>query len=191
VSALRRFQMRMEAEVQGRRLVGHASVFGQASFVKADGYYECMERGAFDGILSSKDTDVRALFNHNPDFLLGRQSSGTLRVSSDSTGLPFEIDLPNTQLGNDVRELAARGDLSGASIGFLPDQVEWSAAPDGLRMCTITSLQYLRDLGPVTFPQFSETSATLRSVTYGAPVESRRAQLVRARARARSNPERV
>lgn len=193
---LRRFELQLRAEVQGRKLTGHASMFGQVALIRADGHYEQMDRGAIDGLLSKRETsygpvDVRCLFNHDTGALLGRQSSGTLRWSSDSEGVPFDVDLPNTQLGNDVRELVERGDLSGASVGFIPSTVEWSAAPDGLRMCTITGLEYFRDLGPVTFPQFTETSVALRSMTFGTPAESRRSQLVRARARARQNPERV
>lgn len=59
-----------------------------------------------------------ALRDHDPTRILGRTKSGTLRLGSDSKGLPFEIDLPDTTEGRDTLALAERGDLGGCSFAF-------------------------------------------------------------------------
>jgi Escherichia/Staphylococcus phage prohead protease len=140
-----------------------------------------LHRTAFDRALADKTTDVRALFNHDPSMLLGRESSGTLKLSVDSEGLPFEVDLPNTSVGRDVRELAERGDLTGASFGFIPGEDEWSRTKDGRQLRTHMSVARLVDVSVVTFPAYQGAGVMLRSLT--AVPESGRSQLVRARAR--------
>ena len=113
---LTRFGVELRAELKGNKLRGHAAVFGQ--FAELPGHLEALAHTAFRSVLADKQTDVRALFNHDPSMLLGRQSSGTLTVGVDTEGLEFEVNLPNTTVGNDVRELAERGDITGASFGF-------------------------------------------------------------------------
>jgi HK97 family phage prohead protease len=182
-----RFGVELRAEVTGNKLVGHAAVFGQ--YAELPGHLEALHRSAFDAVRSDAGTDVRALFNHDPSKLLGRQSSGTLRWSVDSEGLPFELDLPDTSVGRDVRELAARGDLSGASFGFVPGRDEWSQI-EGRQLRTHTSVARLVDLSVVTFPAYAGTSVMLRSLDKAsAPTESGRSQLVRARHRIRYRNE--
>src|SRR5688572_16918348 len=62
--------------------------------------------------------DARALFNHDPNMLLGRAGAGTLRLSTDARGLRYEIDIPDTTVGRDVATSIARGDLAGSSFAF-------------------------------------------------------------------------
>jgi phage head maturation protease len=61
---------------------------------------------------------VVALFNHNQDQVLGRTTSGTLRLNADKVGLAFELDLPDTSIGRDVYASVKRGDLNGCSFAF-------------------------------------------------------------------------
>lgn len=188
-----RFDVELRAEVRGRVMSGHASVFGQLASLPS--HYEMMAPSAFDSVLSNPETDVRALVNHDPMFLLGRQSSGTLRVSVDSVGLPFEVDLPNTSYANDLREVVERGDLTGASFAFLPDLDEWSQAPDGRQMRTHISVGKLLDVSAVTYPAYDGASVSLRSVTFADPavgiVQTVASQLVHARHRIKYAPGRV
>jgi hypothetical protein len=175
-----RFHVELRAEVAGNKLHGHASVFDQIAQVP--GHYEQLSRSAFDAVLKDKTTDVRALWNHDPNHLLGRQSSGTLRIGTDSEGLEFEVDLPDTSLGRDLRVLADRGDITGASFGFIPGEDEWDKAPDGMRLRTHTSVAMLRDVSPVTFPAYEGAAVSLRSMEFGRPIRAR-SQLIQARAR--------
>lgn len=177
--SLQRFGVELRSDVKGRKLHGHASVFNQGA--ELPGHVERIAPTAFKRSLDNPDTDVRALFNHNPDYLLGRQSSGTLRLGTDSEGLEFEVDLPNTQWGRDVQELAERGDLTGASFGFIPDEDEWSTERSGVRVRTHTSVRSLVDVSPVTFPAYGGAGVAMRSMKFER--SNQRSQLIRARAR--------
>lgn len=180
-----RFGVEVRSEVTGNKLVGHAVVFDQ--YAELPGHLEALHRSAFDAVRADKSTDVRALYEHDPARLLGRQSSGTLRWSVDSEGLPFELDLPNTSVGNDVRELALRGDLTGASLGWVPGRDEWSRTSDGRQLRTHTSVARFVDLSVVSFPAYKGTTVMLRSLDAIAPTttvgNSRRSQLIHARHR--------
>jgi len=171
------------AEVTGNTLAGHAAVFGQMAEIR--GGYEAIAAGAFDEVLA-RDDDVVALRDHDPSLLLGRRSAGTLRLSTDDDGLAFEVDLPDTSYARDVRELVARGDLRGASFGFLPGKDELGRAPDGKQVRTHTSIRRLIDVSVVGLPAYDGTNVTLRHLTFGPPTLDRRTQLILARHRART-----
>ncbi len=181
MTALVRFGVELRAEVRDGVLFGHAAVFGQTAVLP--GHYEMLARSAFDDVLADDATDVRALLNHDPSLLLGRQGAGTLRVATDSTGLAFSVDLPDTSTGRDVRALLERGDLTGASFGFVPGEDSFSRAPDGKQIRTHTSVSALLDVSVVTFPAYGGASASLRHVQFGPPNRVR-SQVIRARARA-------
>lgn len=168
------------SEVQGRKLVGYASVYDQVTRIGRS--YEVIAPTAFRSVLA-KDPDVRVLFNHEEGQLLGRTSSGTARLWSDSVGLGYEVELPDTTLGRDVRVLAERGDLTGSSFGFLPGADELALADDGLQVRTHTDIRELRDVSPVTFPAYEGASVELRSLTIVRPDLGLRnkARLIRAR----------
>lgn len=187
----RRLHVAVRAEVTGNRLRGLASVFGQVADTHDVGY-EAFDRTAFDDILADDTSDVVALWNHNPDHLLGRQVSGTLKLASTDDGLEFEVDLPDTTVGRDLRELARRGDLQGASIGYVQGEVRRERAADGRTITVHTRVARLRDVSPVTLPAYTGTngSLSLRSAEIGRANRARSA-LVRARHRALYTPGRA
>lgn len=168
-----RVEVRATATGPGK-LGGYAAVFDQTTDLGWMGS-ERLARTAFDGRLVD---DVRALWNHNPENLLGRNKAGTLRLSVDSTGLQYEVDLPNTTLGRDIRELAERGDIDGASFGFVPGEWTWDEDEE---LRTHTAVKRLVDVSPVTFPAYDGASTQARSVID--PAARSRSQLIRARAR--------
>lgn len=176
-----RAEFRAEVEATGKLLRGHAAVFDQVAEI-FPGYGEELASTAFDEVLKRDDLDTRALFNHDPSLLLGRSSAGTLRLRTDSTGLEFEADLPNTSYANDLRELIDRGDVTGASFGFIPGVMVLSRAEDGGELTTHTSVADLLDVSPVTFPAYGGTDVALRSKTSGAAPAKRPVRLIRARA---------
>lgn len=174
-----RFLAEFRSEVRGDTLTGHAAVFGQAA--KLPGHFEALAPSAFDAVLDSAATDVRALIDHDPSKLIGRQSAGTLRLNVDAEGLAFEVDLPDTSYANDLRTLVARGDITGASFGFIPGTDKWSIGPGGIQLRTHTSVKRLVDVSAVTFPAYEGAGVALRAFDFARP--NGRAQLVRARAR--------
>jgi HK97 family phage prohead protease len=137
---------------------GYAAVFNKLS-QNLGGYVEQMAPGAFTQTITQQD--VRALYNHEPSLLLGRMSSGTLRLSEDGTGLGYEIDLPDTTVGRDVATMLERRDLTGSSIGFRIVDAEPGETDQGFPLVTIKAAS-LRDVGPVTFPAYEDTEASLR-----------------------------
>lgn len=181
MTTLTRYSVLCRSSLEGDTLHGHAAVFGQRA--KVPGGYEQLSERAFDQVLKDPESDVTALINHDPAMLLGRQAAGTLRVRADAEGLAFEVDLPDTSYANDLRKLVARGDMTGASFGFVPDldKSTWTRAEDGSQVHTINALKYLRDVSPVTFPAYSGAGVALRSYDFGQP--SGRSQLILARAR--------
>lgn len=180
---MRRFTVSLRAEMDGNGLIGIAGVFDQVA--DTDDGLEMFDPAAFDRLLSDPDNDTVSLFNHNPDYLLGRQSAGTLTVRAGAEGLHFHVpELPDTQWGHDVGVLVKRGDLSGGSVGFMPGQSELRSV-EGLRARAHTDVARLRDLGPVTFPAYDGTkgSMAMRSAAEFGRSARTRSQLIRARAR--------
>jgi hypothetical protein len=182
MNTLQRFNVLCRAEVNGNTLHGVASVFDQVADTSEGP--EMFARSAYDAVLADPNQDSVSLFNHNPDYLLGRQSAGTLTLRSSGEGLVFDVDLPDTQWGHDVRVLAQRGDLGGASVGFIPGQSQLESV-NGVRVRMHTAVARLRDVSPVTFPAYSGTNGSLSMRSADQLVRSTRgrSQLIRARAR--------
>lgn len=138
-----------------RRLEGYAATFG--SEARLGDIVETIEPGAFRAALAG---DILALMDHDPGRVLGRTRSGTLRLSEDSRGLAFSLDLPDTQAGRDILALAERSDLGGMSFGFLVPRGgdSWTGNRRSLRAVD------LREISVVSaFPAYPDTSIALRS----------------------------
>lgn len=183
---MNRLQVEHRARVRSdNTLYGYAAVYGQRAQVRGGGW-EVMARGAFDETLRRRD-DVVALVDHNTSLLLGRLSNGTLRLRSDTRGLAFEVDLPDTSYAHDVREMIRRGCLRGCSFGFLPGTDTYAMSSDGRQVRTHTSVRQLIDVSVVTLPAYAGTSVGLRKplAAVGAQRSQPRAseQLVRIEAR--------
>lgn len=145
-------------------LEGYAAVFWSgdpsSQYELWPGTVERIMPGAFDRAM--REDDVRALFNHEPDHILGRSAAKTLRLFSDSKGLRYEIDLPDTQLGRDLGVSLERGDVTGSSFSFVVSDEDW-VKEGGLRIRRIKGVNPLFDVGPVTFPAYTGTTAGVRS----------------------------
>jgi HK97 family phage prohead protease len=170
----------LESEIRGNTLSGFAAVFEQ--YAPMGSYLETLARSAFDATLTDPANDVRSFYQHDTARLLGRQSSGTLKLSTDSAGLHFELDIPDTSDGRDLRVLVDRGDLSGMSFGFIAGQEDWGQTPDGRDLRTHISVARLIEVSPVSLPAYAGTSVQLRSLTdIPAQAIDGRTQMFRAR----------
>lgn len=116
--------------------------------------------GCFDE--SIKQDDVRALFNHDPSNVLGRNRSGTLRLTSTSRGLEYEIDVDDTQIGRDVHKMAKRGDVDGSSCGWYAVKESWTRSGNH-EIRTIEKAQ-LFDISPVTYPAYAASTVQARAI---------------------------
>lgn len=157
----------IESRSDGTQVIaGYASVFHRdgnpgTQYQLAPDVVERIAPTAFNRAIAEKH-DARALFNHEPNNLLGRVSSGTLRLSVDATGLRYEIDHnPNDPQHVSVMEKLKRGDLTGSSFAF---QVVKQSFQRGDKMHTRTVEDVnLLDVGPVTYPAYEASTAGLRS----------------------------
>lgn len=160
----RTWEAPVEFRKESDRLVarGYAYKFGTLS-QNLGGFVETIEPGA--GARSVEESDIVALANHDPSLLLGRKSSGTLRLRMDDEGLGYEIDLPDTSTGRDWAVLLERRDVIGSSFGFRvsADGDDWGQTPDGFPLRRLTDFT-IRDVGPVTFPAYTSTEAAMRSL---------------------------
>ena len=150
-------EFRMEnAEYEGNTIRGYAAVYNSDSEWMG-GFYEQIATGAFDDVL---DNDTRAYFNHDENLLLGRVSSGTLRLGTDARGLYYEVDLPNTSYANDLVELMKRGDVNQSSFAFLIDSDRWEER-DGKTYRIIEKVSRLLDVSPVAQPAYPDATSEL------------------------------
>lgn len=153
--------MRVERRDKDERLiVGHAAVFNQDADIM--GYFlERVAPGAFKRAIA--EDDVRSLFNHDPNFVLGRNKSGTLKLREDDTGLMTETTPPDSQLVRDlVMTPIERGDVSQMSFAFRVRAEKWEEQDDTW-LRSILEVE-LFDISPVTFPAYPTTDVGLRSL---------------------------
>jgi HK97 family phage prohead protease len=171
-------EVRIETRDGKQQLVGYAAVFhrsGEAGteYRLAEDVVERIAPTAFNRALSEKH-DARALFNHDPNMILGRAAAGTLRLSVDQRGLRYEIDLPDTQTGKDVAASVARGDLTGSSFAFSINGKAGQRFEKGDKYDVRHILDVdLFDVGPVTYPAYEATSTGLRSEGHQDAIQAR------------------
>jgi HK97 family phage prohead protease len=154
----RAYDGELKAAVEGRTVEGYASVFNSMS-EDLGGFREIILPGAFSEVL---DNDVRALYNHDSNYLLARTTSGTLELKEDDKGLYYRFEMPNTSYGNDMLELFRRGDLSQSSFGFTVEKDSWRMQ-DGQHVRYIERVGSLFDVSPVVYPAYTAASSGLRS----------------------------
>jgi HK97 family phage prohead protease len=152
----------------GQIVCGYAAVYYVASdpgstFQLYDNLFERLIPGCFDRAI--REDDCRALMNHNPDFILGRTTSGTCRLKSDAKGLWYEIDVGKSALAQHAAEAVQRRDVSGSSFSFIATDTVWrdERDPEGNKY-KIREIHeaMLFDVGPVSFPAYTSTTAGMR-----------------------------
>lgn len=156
----RTFKVEVRKSGDGRKLRGTAVVFNQLS-ENLGGYREQIAPDAFDGCDME---DVRCLFNHDENQVLGRTVSRTLALSQDASGLNFECDPPDTSYARDLATCMDRGDIDQCSFSFVvaPGGADWNEDANGT-VRTVKKIARLYDVSVVTYPAYSQTSSELRS----------------------------
>lgn len=182
-----RVETRAKGDAKSQRIVGHASVFDVWTVLYESRWYrwsEVVRPGAYSRAIAEKQ-DVRSLFNHDPNFVLGRTASGTLDLSEDAVGLLSDTDAPDTQSVRDfVLAPIARKDITQMSFAFTPNNtkavvtsIEGVTVADygGQRVTircegdlTIEERELLDvdlfDVSPVTYPAYESTDVALRTL---------------------------
>jgi HK97 family phage prohead protease len=139
---------------------GYAAVFNEWAEIIPGLFREQIAPGAFRRAI--KQDDVRALVNHDPNYVLGRNTVGTLSLREDKRGLAVEITPPDTQWARDLMVSMKRGDISQMSFGFRPSKWTEDRGDDDLLEITLKEAR-LFDVSVVTFPAYPQTAAWARS----------------------------
>jgi len=160
----RTYNAELRASEDGKTVTGYAAVFNSMS-EEMWGFRERIDPKAFD---NADMSDVRALFNHDPNMLLARSSSGTLALSVDEKGLRYSFELPDTTAGRDLREMLKRGDVSQSSFGFTIAEDAWEERKNDAGEVVettriITKVHRLFDVSPVTYPAYPDATVAIRS----------------------------
>lgn len=143
----------------GDKLVGYAAVFNKMSD-DLGGFREVIKKGAFKNTI--KEADVRALVNHDSNYVLGRSKAGTLKLKEDREGLFMENVPPRTQWADDLMVSVSRGDLDQMSFGFRTISDKWETKNEQ-DIRTLEEVELL-DVSVVTYPAYPDTSVALRSM---------------------------
>lgn len=142
----------------GKQMItGYALKFNERSQLLYGSFFEEIDARALD---NTDMTDVLASLNHNFDKLLGRSTSGTLKLERDNNGLHYEIDPPDTMNGKEAMELISRGDIKGSSFIFeLNDRGDkWDKTDDGIDVRTLIDIRKIHEVGPVINPAYLSTT---------------------------------
>lgn len=151
-------ELRAEDGESGK-LVGYAAVFNREAEIWP-GMVEVIRPGAFSDAVGRDD--VRALWNHDPNFVLGRSVAGTLDLVEDEIGLRVSITPPDTQWARDLRESIRRRDVSQMSFTFRAVKDRWQSDESGKQTRELLEAE-LFDVSPVTFPAYAATTIEARS----------------------------
>ena len=156
---------RAEGEGMPKVIGGIAAVINSVTDL---GYFEeVIEQGAFDNALS-KEYDIRCLFNHEAELILGRTKAETCNVFVNGDGnleYTWIPDYENPTHMSVVRSIM-RGDITQSSFAFTIKEQSWSESEKygSMGKRTITIIEDLYDVSPVTYPAYADTEADARSV---------------------------
>lgn len=160
---LRYAQMELRAvgDESTRTIGGYAAVFNSTTEIFPM-LNEKIAKGAFADSL--KEDDIRALWSHNPDVVLGRNKNNTLKLWEDDHGLAFELALPDTEDGRSAFVLIKRGDVTGMSFGFQVKKDSWEMGEKGKPHIRTLEKVKLFEVSPVAYPAYDATSVGTRSL---------------------------
>jgi HK97 family phage prohead protease len=156
-----RFSSEIRMELSGKKIVGYAAKFAPNRSQDLGGFIEQIDPKAFTRSLKA-NADVRALIDHNPSLILGRTLSGTLQLSTDSTGLLVEITPPDTSYSRDLMVSLERGDVTQMSFAFITKEDSWDKE-ESINVRTLLDVD-LHDVSAVTYPAYLNTEIGLRSL---------------------------
>jgi len=162
-------ETRIDSNEEGKEMVvGHASVYNSRS--EFMGFYEYIAPGAFTQELID-NSDVRALINHDANFILARSKNGkgTLSLNADEKGLAYSYELPETSYGKDLGINLKNGNISQSSFAFTISEGgdEWSTDDNGNDIRTINKIEKLFDISSVVYPAYSQAESDLEVAQRG------------------------
>lgn len=173
-------EVRAVTEGEKRTIGGYAVKYNSSTLIRdrwGDEFLEEFAPGAFDNSLQIRTQ--KALWNHDVSKPLGSIKSGTLRFNSDTSGLNYDVDLPNNTWGNDVFESVNRGDVDGSSFGFRCLNDMWSKVEyEGREIYKRSIVEAeLLEVSPCTFPAYDSSQISVRSLEDFKKIEKENTEL--------------
>jgi len=152
-------KVELRAEGDKQYFTGYSAKFGEIADL---GWFtEEIMPGAFDDVMND---DVRALFNHEVEYVLGRRSAGTLDLTVDDIGQRYDaLYNPNDPDHVRVMEKVKRGDVNESSFAFDVKDAKWSTR-NGKDHRQIMKFSRQYDVAPVTYPAYPNTTVAARSL---------------------------
>lgn len=163
----------IETRANGREAIRGLAIPYNRLSVDLGGFRERIMPGAFDDILGRQrgKQEILSYFNHDANWLLGRESAGTLEVTSDQRGISYVVEPPDTQAGRDVLALVRSGNLRGSSFSFTvqPGKGDRFITDEGGKTIReVFKATGLYEMGPVVTPAYSSTSVAVAMRSYEA-----------------------
>ena len=155
-----------KVELRDNTIEGYACVFGKPSD-PALGFTEYIDVGSItDEVVNN--SDILATYEHDFKQLLARSKfgEGSLQLSIDDNGLFFRFEIPDTQLGHDLKAMIQRGDLQGCSFCFAVADGgdEWDKDEAGNMIRHVTKIAELFDVTITALPAYPDTNVSLRAL---------------------------
>lgn len=163
---------------ESRTIVGTAIVFDAESEVLDDWGYKFREvikpSAATMEFLNTQDIKMNLL--HERELTLARcnKGEGSLRLTVDDKGVNFEFEAPKCDIGDRCLEMVRRGDYSGCSFEFWPEEYDIEER-DGGKDVKITHKKF-RAITALTIgmdPAYKQTSVNARELYENTPAGKR------------------
>ena len=152
-----------------RTIVGTAIVFNAESEVLDDWGYRFREvikpEAATMEFLNTQDIKMNMLHDRQLTIARSNKGVGSLRLSVDEKGVNFEFEAPKCDIGDRCLEMVRRGDYSGCSFEFWPEDYDVQEREGG-KDVKITHKKF-RALTALTIgmdPAYKQTSVNAREL---------------------------
>ena len=150
---------------------GYANKFNTVSEILYDKekrrfFREIIDKEAINQELID-NSDIKFLFNHDKERLLARRNRGTgsLNVEVRDEGVYFSFEIPSTSIGNDLKEMIRRGEVTTCSFAFSDgDNIQWDFSDREIPTRVVKSIRGLFDLSAVFDAAYSQTEISCRSI---------------------------
>jgi len=158
-----------DAEGESRTITGTAIVFNAESEVLDDWGYKFREVIKPEAVtmefLNSQDVKMNMLHDRSLTLARCNKGVGSMRMTVDAQGVNFEFEAPKCDIGDRCLEMVRRGDYSGCSFEFYPEEYDVEEREGGKDVKIIH--RKFRALTALTIgldPAYKQTSVNAREL---------------------------
>ena len=154
----------LRSENGGRHISGKAISFDTQS--NDIGFIEILHRGCISQELIDS-SNIVFLYNHDYNQVIARanKGKGTLNIDLRDDGVYFDLEVPNTTMGNDLLENIRLGNITQCSFGFRYSNEEGAYKDEKIGDVwyrNVYKIGELYDLSAVTYPAYDDTYVNAR-----------------------------